>query len=94
VRLSPEASTRLIREVRAPQSPEVLTERETEVLRLLAEGKANKEMARELKLSEHTIKSHVHSVLAKLGVLSRTQAAMHAAKIGLVPFEQVGRPDR
>jgi DNA-binding NarL/FixJ family response regulator len=40
------------------------------------------------------VKSHVHSVLAKLGVLSRTQAAMHAARIGLVSFEQVGKPDR
>ena len=94
VRLSPEASKRLMHEVRAPQSPEVLTERETEVLRLLAKGKANKEIARELKVSEHTVKSHVHSVLAKLGVLSRTQAAMHAARIGLVSFEQVGKPDR
>jgi DNA-binding NarL/FixJ family response regulator len=94
VRLSPEASKRLMHEVRAPQSPEVLTERETEVLRLLAKGKANKEIARELKVSEHTVKSHVHSVLAKLGVLSRTQAAMYAARIGLVSFEQVGKPDR
>ena len=94
VRLSPEASKRLMHEVRAPQSPEVLTERETEVLRLLAKGKANKEIARQLKVSEHTVKSHVHSVLAKLGVLSRTQAAMYAARIGLVSFEQVGKPDR
>jgi DNA-binding NarL/FixJ family response regulator len=94
VRLSPEASKRLMHEVRAPQSPEVLTERETEVLRLVAKGKANKEIARELKVSEHTVKSHVHSVLAKLGVLSRTQAAMYAARIGLVSFEQVGKPDR
>ena len=94
VRLSPEASKRLMHEVRAPQSPEVLTERETEVLRLLAKGKANKEIARELKVSEHTVKSHVHSVLAKLGVLSRTQAAMYAARIGLVSVEQVGQPHR
>ena len=91
VRLSPEASSRLMREVRAPQSPEILTERETEVLRLLARGKANKEIARELNVSENTVKSHVHNVLAKLGVLSRTQAALHAARIGLVSSEQVGR---
>lgn len=91
VRLSPEASARLMREVRAPQSPEVLTEREKEVLRLLASGKANKEIAWELKVSENTVKSHVHNVLAKLGVLSRTQAALHAARIGLVSLEQVGQ---
>jgi DNA-binding NarL/FixJ family response regulator len=91
VRLSPEASARLLREVRSPQSPETLTERETEVLRLLAEGKANKEMARKLGISEHTIKSHVHSLLAKLGMQSRTQAALYAARIGLVSVDQVGR---
>src|SRR5207302_8033880 len=91
VRLSPEASARLVREIRSPQSPETLTERETEVLRLLAEGKANKEIARTLRISEHTIKSHVHSLLAKLGMQSRTQAALYAARIGLVSTEQVGR---
>src|SRR5436189_1259670 len=84
VRLSPEASARLVREVRSPQSPETLTERETEVLRLLAEGKANKEIARKLGITEQTVKSHVHSLLAKLGMLSRTQAALYAARIGLV----------
>ena len=91
VRLSPEASARLVREIRSPQSPETLTERETEVLRLLAEGKANKEIARNLGISEQTVKSHVHSLLAKLGMLSRTQAALYAARIGLVPLAQVGR---
>jgi DNA-binding NarL/FixJ family response regulator len=91
VRLSPEASARLVREIRSPQSPEKLTERETEVLRLLAEGKANKEIARKLGISEQTVKSHVHSLLAKLGMLSRTQAALFAARIGLVSLEQVGR---
>ena len=91
VRLSPEASARLVHEVRSPQSPETLTERETDVLRLLAEGKANKEIARKLGISEQTVKSHVHSLLAKLGMLSRTQAALYAARIGLVPLAQVGR---
>ena len=86
-----EASARLVREVRSPESPEKLTERETEVLRLLAEGSANKEIARKLDISEHTVKSHVHSLLAKLGMLSRTQAALYAARIGLVSLEQVGR---
>ena len=84
VQLSPEAAARLMREVRAPESPETLTERETEVLRLLAAGKANKEIARALTIGEQTVKTHVSNILAKLGVQSRTQAALHAARIGLV----------
>ncbi len=85
VQLSPEAATRLMREVRAPEKPETLTERETDVLRLLAEGQANKEIARELGIGEKTVKTHVSSILAKLGVQSRTQAVLHAMKAGLIP---------
>ncbi len=84
VQLSPKAAARLMREVRAPESPEVLTERETEVLRLLAKGKSNKEIAHLLTISEPTVKTHVSSILGKLHVSSRTQAALHAARIGLV----------
>jgi DNA-binding NarL/FixJ family response regulator len=91
VRLSPEASIRLVREVRSPQSPETLTQRETEVLRLLAEGNSNKQIARALGVTEQTVKTHVHNLLSKLGMLSRTQAALYAARLGLIPMEQVGR---
>jgi DNA-binding NarL/FixJ family response regulator len=91
VRLSPGASARLMREVRAPASPETLTPREIEVLRLLAEGKANKEIARTLQIGDQTVKGHVSSVLGKLHMLSRTQAALYAARIGLISPEQVGR---
>jgi DNA-binding NarL/FixJ family response regulator len=87
VQLSPRAAARLLREVRAPESPETLTERESEVLRLLALGKANKEIARDLDVGEQTVKSHVGHILAKLGVRSRTQAALHAVRIGLVPAD-------
>ena len=90
VQLSPQAAARLMREVRAPDSPEALTERETEVLRLLARGQANKEIARDLQIGEQTVKTHVSNILAKLGVQSRTQAALYAARIGLVPADQVG----
>jgi NarL family two-component system response regulator LiaR len=90
VQLSPEAAARLMREVRAPESPETLTDRETEVLRLLAEGWANKEIGRALSIGEQTVKTHVSSILAKLGVRSRTQAALYAAKLGLVPTEHLG----
>jgi DNA-binding NarL/FixJ family response regulator len=85
VQLAPQAAARLMREVRAPESPEALTDRETDVLRLLAQGKANKEIAATLSIGEQTVKSHVSSILAKLGVQSRTQAALHAARIGLIP---------
>lgn len=90
VQLSPKAAARLMREVRAPESPEVLTERETEVLRLLAVGKSNKEIAHTLSIGETTVKTHVSSILGKLNVSSRTQAALHAARIGLVDTQSLG----
>src|SRR3712207_1843964 len=90
VQLSPQAAARLMREVRAPESPEALTERETEVLRLLAQGRANKEIAQRMHIGEQTVKTHVSNILAKLGVQSRTQAALYAARIGLVPAEHLG----
>ncbi len=84
VQLSPQAAARLIREVRAPESPETLTERETDVLRLLAKGCSNKEIAQTLIIGEKTVKTHVSNILAKLNVPSRTQAALYAVRIGLV----------
>lgn len=90
VQLSPQAAARLMREVRAPDSPETLTERETDVLRLLAQGRANKEIARDLGIGEKTVKTHVSNILSKLDVQSRTQAALYAVQIGLVPADQVG----
>ena len=90
VHLSPEAAAHLMREVRAPENPEALSDRETEVLRLLARGKANKQIASELYIEEHTVKAHVSSILMKLGVQSRTQAALHAVRTGLVSVEELG----
>ena len=84
VQLAPEAAVRLMREVRTPEDPEILTDRESDVLRLLAEGKANKEIARQLGIGERTVKSHVSSILAKLGVQSRTQAALYSTRAALV----------
>lgn len=89
VQLSPEAAGRLMREVRAPDSPEALTEREVDVLRLVAEGKANKEIAQRLGIGEKTVKTHVSNILSKLGLQSRTQAALHAARIGMVSISGV-----
>jgi NarL family two-component system response regulator LiaR len=89
VQLAPEAAVRLMREVRSPENPEALTDREVEVLKLLARGKANKQIADELFVEEKTVKSHVSSILRKLGVSSRTQAALHAVRTGLVSVEQL-----
>lgn len=82
--LSPEAAALLVRQVKAPQKPEPLTPREIEVLRLLALGRANKQIARKLGLGEETVKTHVSNILGKLQAASRTQAALHAIRTGLV----------
>lgn len=84
VQLTPQAAARLMQAVSAPESPEQLTERETEVLRLMAQGQANKEIARSLNISEKTVKVHVSNILSKLGVQSRTQATLYAIRVGLV----------
>ncbi len=91
VHLSPEAAARLVREVQIPGSPEALTERETAVLRLVAKGQANKQVARELGIGEQTVKTHVSNILGKLQLQSRTQAALYAVERGLVSASDLGR---
>jgi NarL family two-component system response regulator LiaR len=91
VQLAPEAAARLVRELRAPESPEVLTERETEVLKLLARGRTNKQIASALLIEEKTIKTYVSSILTKLGGSSRTQAALHGVRAGLVSVQELGK---
>jgi NarL family two-component system response regulator LiaR len=84
VQLTPRAAARLMQAVSTPESPEALTERETDVLRLLAQGQSNKQIARSLNNTEKTIKTHVSRILSKLGVQSRTQATLYAIRVGLV----------
>lgn len=64
-----------------------LTERETEVLRLIVGGNSNKEIAAALFISEATVKTHINSLLSKLGVTDRTQAATTALQRGIVHFD-------
>ena len=80
-----------MREVHVPESPEALTERETAILKRVARGQANKEIARALFVEERTVKSHVSSILKKLGVRSRTQAALHAVRTGLVTLVELSK---
>jgi len=90
VRLAPQAAARLMNEVRTPENPDMLTEREIEVLRLLAQGQANKEIARSLHIAEKTVKTHVSNILAKLGLQSRTQAALYALRVGIASPQSTG----
>lgn len=85
--LHPVAQSHLIRQVAAPGTDSLLgtlTEREREVLHLIATGHSNKEIASKLSLSVGTVKGYVSAVLAKLEVADRTQATLYAIKHGLV----------
>lgn len=69
---------------RAPLLEEELTSREREVLSLLSEGLANKNIALRLGISENTVKFHVNAIMGKLGAQSRTEAVVRAARLGLI----------
>jgi NarL family two-component system response regulator LiaR len=90
--LHPEIAKKLMAEVagreeKSEPDPNVLTERELEVLGLIARGFSNSQIAKELTISEKTVKSHVSNILSKLHVDDRTQAAIYALKKGLGPAE-------
>jgi DNA-binding NarL/FixJ family response regulator len=87
LRLDPTVARRLMTSLRAAPREDVtkqLTSRELDVLRLVGAGQANKEIAAELGISERTARTHVSNILGKLGLNSRTQAALWAAREGLV----------
>jgi DNA-binding NarL/FixJ family response regulator len=65
---------------------EEITSRETDVLRMLAEGLVNKEIAARLGISEHTVKFHIGSILDKLGASTRTEAVTLGIRRGLIPI--------
>ena len=90
LRLEPMIARRLmasLREERADDPTAELTARELEVLRLVAAGKPNKQIATELSISERTARTHVSRILRKLRLSSRTQAALWAVREGLVEVE-------
>ena len=80
----PEMAPPALQDGRRPPQAADLTPRELEVLRLLAEGLANKAIAHRLDVSEHTVKFHVNSILGKLGAQNRTDAVVRATRLGLI----------
>ena len=87
--LSPGLAAKLLGRVQAvapvvSRNGALLSERELEVLRLLAAGKANADIARDLFLSPHTVRNHISSILSKLQIANRTEAAAYAIRSGLV----------
>jgi DNA-binding NarL/FixJ family response regulator len=87
VHLDPAVAKRLMQSLRTPKTQDIvepLTDREREVLVLVARGETNKEIGRHLGISERTARTHVSNILGKLGLASRTQAALYAVREGIV----------
>ncbi len=76
-----------------PPTSEPLSEREVEVLRLVARGESNHQIAAALRISEGTVRTHVSSILSKLHLARRTQAALYALREGLASLDDQGTPD-
>lgn len=92
IRLDPAVATALAMSMRTPASSTAsLTPRELEVVTLVAEGRTNREIGRRLGVAERTARTHVSNILTKLGLASRTQAAMWAVREGLVDPEGTTR---
>jgi NarL family two-component system response regulator LiaR len=93
--LSPTIARKVLQELSRPSdrppTPDPLTEREVEVLQVVAKGKSNQEIADELIISEATVRTHVSNILGKLHLASRTQAALYALKEGLASLDDVNQ---
>jgi NarL family two-component system response regulator LiaR len=89
-RLDPAVAARVLQEVRSPSRPagaDGLTQREIEVLTLVARGRGNRAIADQLFIGEETVKTHISNILTKLHLADRTQAAIYALRRGLVPLD-------
>jgi len=90
--LHPTVARKLLQEISGPPkgrpTPEPLTEREVEVLRQVARGLSNQEIASKLVITEATVRTHVSNILSKLHLASRTQAALYALREGLASLEE------
>jgi NarL family two-component system response regulator LiaR len=91
--LHPTIARKLLQELSCPSerppTPEPLTEREVEVLRLVARGGSNQEIADQLVISEATVRTHVSNILGKLHLASRTQATLYALREGIAELEEL-----
>jgi NarL family two-component system response regulator LiaR len=91
--IHPSVARKLLRQLAHPDEPasgiEALTDREAEVLCLVAHGQSNREIAEELTISEATVRTHVSNILGKLELCSRTQAALYALKKGLASLNDM-----
>lgn len=86
--LDPEIAKKVLSEIRQPAAgeqptPDPLTERELQVLKLVAQGKSNKKIAAELNISLHTVRTHVNHILNKLHLANRVQATLYALREGV-----------
>jgi NarL family two-component system response regulator LiaR len=95
--LHPSIARRLLRELSDPtqRDPDIdpLTEREVEVLQLVAQGRSNRDIAEQLGISDATVRTHVSKILGKLNLGSRTQAALYALREGLASLHDVDVDD-
>lgn len=96
--LPPQVAMKLMQDLQKPKAdrlpPEkALTERELDVLRGIAQGLSNQEIGRQLMISQATVRSHVSSLLSKLGLTNRTQAALYAVQAGLLDGVKQGTLD-
>jgi NarL family two-component system response regulator LiaR len=91
--LDPSIARKVLSELSAPPqkplTPDPLTQRELEVLRLVAQGKSNKEIAEQLVIADETVHTHVSNILNKLHLASRTQAALYALKEGIASLDDI-----
>jgi NarL family two-component system response regulator LiaR len=94
--LHPIVARRLLHQLAAPSEPlsseTLLTGREVEVLRLVAQGRSNRDISEDLGISEGTVRTHVSSILAKLRLSSRTQAALYALRQGIASLQDTDAP--